>query len=164
MARGRQVGRQSTGRLASTPPGIKKAVLREVRGVLRSKRHVGYPPSVATDAQLGFSVMARQYAEVLFGRCYGNSYIPVRKDGTRSRARQGRKKADALAQRAKTGHCPCFTRPTHVAATSRYAVGGFPPQGARGVSLWMEYGPLAARHCAASIFAQFRGRVPPNWD
>ena len=37
------------------PPGI-----REVMGVLRSPAQVGYPPSIATDAHLGFSVMAYQ--------------------------------------------------------------------------------------------------------
>ena len=50
--------------LGATPPGIRKAGFREVMEVLRRPGQVGYPPNVATDAQLGFSVMASQSAEV----------------------------------------------------------------------------------------------------
>ena len=123
--------------LSSTPPGIRKAAFREVMDVLRYKGKVGYPPSVATDAQLGFSAMAYQYAEVLFGQREG---IPVRFEGTCPRVRRAGKKADNT-QRAKVGFCACCARPTHIAVPARYVVGEFPSQRALGISLWMEHGP-----------------------
>ena len=46
--------------LDATPPGIRKAGFREVMEVLRSSERVGYPRSVATGTQLGFSFMAYQ--------------------------------------------------------------------------------------------------------
>ena len=44
--------------LGATEPEIRKAGFREVTRVLRCPGQVGYSPSVATDAQLGYSVMA----------------------------------------------------------------------------------------------------------
>ena len=44
--------------LDAIPPGIRRAGFREVMEVLRRPGQVGYPPSVVTDAQLGFSAMA----------------------------------------------------------------------------------------------------------
>ena len=49
--------------LSSAPPRIRKAAFREVIGAHRCKGQVGWPPSVATDARLGFSAMAYQLAE-----------------------------------------------------------------------------------------------------
>ena len=49
---------QRINKLPSTPPGFRKAAFREVTEVLRSKGQLGFPPSVATEAHLGFSVMA----------------------------------------------------------------------------------------------------------
>ena len=57
--------------LDATPPGIRKPGYRQVMEAMRCPGQVGYPPSVATDAQLGFSVMAYHSAEVLSGRCEG---------------------------------------------------------------------------------------------
>ena len=45
--------------MEATPPGIRKAGFREVVGVLRCPGHVGYAPSAAADAQLGFSIGLR---------------------------------------------------------------------------------------------------------
>ena len=44
--------------LASPAPGVRKAPVREVMGGLRARGKVGYPPSLTTDAQLGYEVMA----------------------------------------------------------------------------------------------------------
>ena len=44
--------------LDATPPGIRKAGFREVMQVLRCPGRVSHQPSVATDAQLAFSVAA----------------------------------------------------------------------------------------------------------
>ena len=48
--------------LNAAPPGIGRAGFREVMGDLRSPGQAGYLPSIATDALLGFSVMAYQSA------------------------------------------------------------------------------------------------------
>ena len=53
-------------KLDSSPPGSRKAGLREVSEVLRRSGQVGCPPIVSTDAQLGFSVAAYQSADLLF--------------------------------------------------------------------------------------------------
>ena len=50
--------------LDAAPPGIRKAGFREVVEVLRIPGQVGSPPSFATGARLGSSVMAYQSAEV----------------------------------------------------------------------------------------------------
>ena len=64
--------------LAATPPGIRKTGFRKVMEALRRKGQVGYPPSVATDAQLEFSSMAYQSAGLPLGRCDGGGHILVR--------------------------------------------------------------------------------------
>ena len=70
-------------------PGIRKAGNHEVAEVLRSRGQAGHPPSVATDAQLGFTVTAYQTAEVLFSRCGGGGHAVVRPTGTCARAQKG---------------------------------------------------------------------------
>ena len=109
-------------------------------GFLRSPGQAGYPPSVAADAHLGFSVMAYQSAEVLFGRCLGQGSVPVRVAGSGARAPQGSKKDD-ITQRAKVGYCPRCARSSHVAAPPRYVVGEFYGHKARGIQLRMDHGP-----------------------
>ena len=126
--------------------------------VLRSPGQVGYPPSVATDAHLGFPVTAYQSAEVLFDRCEGQGRIPVRLVGNCARAHQGSKKDD-IAQRAKAGYCLYCTRPTHVALPSRYTVGEYSCHKAHGVQLWKDHGPWAARSFAATLYARDNGSV-----
>ena len=64
--------------LDAASPGIRKAGSREMVVVLRSPGQAGYPPSIATDAHLGFLVMAYQSAEVLFDRCEGQGCIHLR--------------------------------------------------------------------------------------
>ena len=86
--------------LASTPPVVRKAAVREVMKVLRARGQVGSRPSVATDAQLRFSVMAYQSASMLFVSRDGDFAILVRFEGTCASAHSwGRAE---LAQRAKT--------------------------------------------------------------
>ena len=77
---------QRTYDLDATPLGIRDAGLREATGVIRCKGQVGYPPSVATDALLGFSAMAYQSAELSFGRREGSGRYLARFEGTRTRA------------------------------------------------------------------------------
>ena len=69
-----------------------------------------------------------------------------------------------MTQRAKVGYFPRCSRPTHIAAPSRYVVGEFSPRKARGVSLSMEHGPWAARFFTAPLYAQEWGCFPPTWD
>ena len=64
--------------LDATLPGIRTAGFREVIEVLRRPGQAENPPSVAPNAQLGFSAMAHQYAEMLLGRCEGDGNILVR--------------------------------------------------------------------------------------
>ena len=73
MASGGPFGPNISGGLArriynlnAAPPGICKAGFHEVAEVVRRKGKLGYPPSVATDSQLGYSVAAHQSAELLF--------------------------------------------------------------------------------------------------
>ena len=68
--------------LGATPSGIRNAGFREAM-------QVSSPPSVATDAQLGFSLMAYQSTGVPFDRCGEVGHILVRLSGTSARARQG---------------------------------------------------------------------------
>ena len=63
--------------------------------------------------------------------------------------------------KADVGYCSCFTKSTHIAAPSRYAVGEFSPRKARGVSLWKEHGPWPARSPAAALFARDGAYPPP---
>ena len=63
--------------LGATPAGIQKAGSRELMEALRRPGQVRYPPSVATDFQLGFSVAAYQSAEVPFDRRSGDGRILV---------------------------------------------------------------------------------------
>ena len=100
--------------------------------VLRSTGHVGYPPSVATDSQLGFSAMAYQSAEVLYDRCQGGGRSPVRIAGTRTRAHQGSQEGDML-QRARFGYCPYCALPTHVTVPSRYQAGEHSARNSHGI-------------------------------
>ena len=58
--------------------GIRKAGCREVMEAIRRPALVGRPLSVATDAQLGFSAIAYQLAEVLSGRCQGDGHFLAR--------------------------------------------------------------------------------------
>ena len=77
--------------LFATPPGIRKAGFREVMEVARCPGQARHPPSVAPDAQLGFSATAYQSAEVPFDRCEGNGHISVRLVGMRARAHKANK-------------------------------------------------------------------------
>ena len=87
---------------------------------------------------MGFSVTAYQLAATLFGSCECDSHIIVRIEFTCTRAYQGGR--TDLAQRAKVGYRPCFTRPTHIAAPARYLSVEFSPERARGLFLRMEHG------------------------
>ena len=131
--------------------------------VLRSPGQAGYPPSVATDALLGFSVMAYQSAEALIGRCEVPGGILVRLVGTCARAHQGSQKDD-IAQRAKVGYCPWCARPTHGAAPPRYVVGELFRHKAHGAQLWEDHGPRAARYFAATLNARGNGSISSAWD
>ena len=91
--------------LDATPPGICKAGFPEVLIILRSPGQAGYPPSAATDAQLGSSAMAYQSAEVLFDRCEGVGHIRARLLGTCAGARRGGRKGE-MVRRAEAGY-PC---------------------------------------------------------
>ena len=118
--------------LGAIPPGMRMAGFREVMEGLRSPAKVGYPPSVATDAQLGCSVAAYQSAEVRFERCEGGGRILVRVTGSRTRAHKGSQQGD-IAQRAKGEYCLCCTRPAHIAVPSRYQVGEYSARKASGI-------------------------------
>ena len=91
---------------------------------LRRPGRVGYPPSVATDAQLGFSLMAYQPAEVFFGRFEGDGRSLARITGSRARAHQGGQNGDMIG-RAKAGYCSCCTRPARIAAPPSYKAGEY---------------------------------------
>ena len=130
--------------------------------VLRYKGQVCYPPSVATDAQLGFSVIAYQSAELLFDRREGCGRILARSVGTCARAHKASKDVD-ITQRARASFCPCCAKPTHIAVPSRYAAGEFSLSKAWGNSSTKERGPWAVRFYAASLFAQGSGYLPAAW-
>ena len=64
------------------PPADRKASVRKVIEFLRSRGQVGYTPTISTEAQSGYSVMARRSHEVLFDSCGGDGSIPVHFEGT----------------------------------------------------------------------------------
>ena len=113
---------------------------------------VGYPASMATDAQLGYSVTAYQSADILFGSREGRGSIPVRSEGTCARAHQKRK--TDLSKGANVGYCPSRTKAARIAIPSRYSAGGLSKDKAQGLQLWREHGPWAARRLAACIYAK----------
>ena len=119
--------------------------------VLRSPGQVGNPPNVATDARLGYSAMAYQAAEVVFGRCEGLGSLLARSAGTCARGLQGSKRDDIARGCA---------RPSHVAAPCRYVVGDFYGHKAHGIQSWQDHGPWAARCLAATLWAGQRGHFP----
>ena len=82
----------------------------------------------------------------------------------RARGRANRQKKADVTQRAKARYCLFCARPTRIAVSARYEVGELSPQQARGISLWMEHGPWAARNYAALLNAQHWGYLPTNWD
>ena len=143
-------------------PGSRKAVSRGNMDGLRRKGQAGLPPSVATDAQLGYSGAAYQSAELVFGQRAGGGRVLARPEGTRTRAHKAGESA-AVTRRAKVGYCTCRNRPTHIAAPPRYVAGELPPLKARGASLWMEHGPWAAGFSTASHYAQDWGCLPSVW-
>ena len=122
---------------------------------------MGYPPSFTTDAQLGCSAMACRSAAIPFGLRESISSALVRFEVVCTRARLGGEAK--LAQRAKAGYCPRCTRPTHIGAPGRYAVGEFPKERARCLLLCTERSPRAARRFAARVYAQFWGYRAQNW-
>ena len=63
--------------LSSNHPGVRIAAFRKVKETLRSRGKVGWPPSVATDAHPGFSVMAYQSGAILFASREWDSHILV---------------------------------------------------------------------------------------
>ena len=134
------------------------AGFRDVMGVLRRQGLAGFPPSVATDAHLGFSVMAYQKAEALFGRCEGQGSILARLVGTCARAPRGSKKED-IAQRAKVGYCSSCTRLTHVALPSLYTAVAYSNHKAHGIQLWRGHGPWAVRFFAAALYSRDKGSL-----
>ena len=129
--------------LSPAPPRIRRAGSREVAYALRCGGQVEYPPSVAPDAKLGYSVLARQSAELLFGQREGSGEILVRLEGACARAHEAGK-TTKVAQRAKVGELPAQTaHPSDpYRAPSRFAVGGPSQYKARGDSLWMGHGHL----------------------
>ena len=86
----------------------------------------------------------------------------MRLGGTTSRGHSGTKAG--LAQRAKVGYCPCFTRATHVAIPPSYKLGEFANDKARGPELWKSAGPSAARRIAAYSYLRKYGALPKTWD
>ena len=90
--------------------------------LLRRPGQVGLPPSVATDAQLGFSVIAYQSAELLFDRREGCGRILARLVGTCARAHKASKDVD-ITQRARAGFCPCCATLTHIDDPPWYKLG-----------------------------------------
>ena len=66
-----------------------RMALREVMGAIRAESQGGFSPGVATDAQLGLSVVVHESAAILFGSREGGSRTPVRIEGTCARARGG---------------------------------------------------------------------------
>ena len=86
--------------LGATPPGIRKAGFREVVEILRRPGQVGRPPDVATEAQLGFSAMAYQLAEALFGAAAGAGALwRELRDRARGRAREDGRETWRSAQK-----------------------------------------------------------------
>ena len=129
---------------------------------MRTTRQVGYPPSIATDAQPGYSVMAYQSVEILFESCDGGGSILGRLEGSGPLGHPGTQ--DALTKRAKVGCCPCCTKETHIAAPPRYSVGVRSNDKAHGLQLRPEHGPRSARRFAAFIYGRPYGYLPRNWD
>ena len=107
----------------------------------------GYPPSVVTDAHLGYSVMAYQHGANVFGSREGASRSLVRIEGTCARVNP--EGGSGSAKCAKAGYCLYCARSTQIAAPTRYDVGAPVPGKARGFSLRIEHGPWAARYYVA---------------
>ena len=86
----------------STAPELRKARVRELLAFLRADGQVGLPPTIATDASLGYSAMAYQGAKVVFGHPDADRFILARFEVTAERRRSwpsGRRPATALASR-----------------------------------------------------------------
>ena len=152
LPRGR--GRDGLGNCSPPPQGSGQLCAEESWRSFDPKGEVGYPPSVATDAHLGYSVICWQSGAILFGSREGDSHILMRIEGAGVRSHPGRR--GAMAQRAGVGHCPLSTRPAHVAAPVRFELEVFAPKKVRGLSLLMERGPWAARFYAACVCARRR--------
>ena len=128
-------GRKKATTLNSTPPAAREASAREIIAFLKAKGQVGCPSSITTDAQLGYSEMARQSAEIPFCTCGRDGSILVRLEG--SPTRQG-------CVRARVAYSPCCAKATHIAVPARCDVGEFPNKKA---------------HCAKICSVYFRQAV-----
>ena len=92
---------------------------------------VGFPPSMNTDARLGYSAMEYQISELAFTSCDAGRSASARLVGQASKSHETPKKS--LAQRAKVGSCTCCVPPSHVAAPAAYATGEWDDPEVRGI-------------------------------
>ena len=98
----------------SSPPPLRKAGVREILEGLPAAGQVGGPPSMNTDANLGFCSVGYQISEVAFAQCDIKGNILVRLASRTSRRRQGNKKD--LGQRAEVIYWPCCATVTQCAS------------------------------------------------
>ena len=67
--------------MRSIPPAARKVSARGIMEFLSATRQVGFPRSIRTYPQLGYSVAACRSADFLFGSCEGDGSIFVRLEG-----------------------------------------------------------------------------------
>ena len=144
-------------------PGARRANVRECLQVLENPDQLGYPGTILSDSQLGYSVYAYQSAEVLFDLIGVRDEILIRIDGLRCKGH----KSSETCQKAKLGYCPRCAIPTHIAIPNSFELGEFPIRKQQVMDLWAKHGPWGPRRLAAMKYAledNSRQGQPPTWD
>ena len=126
----RVIGERLFGRSGGVCSGDRRASFRE---------EMEFPPNIATDAQPGYSAVAYQSADILFGSREGDCSILVRIEDTCTPAHAGPK--SEMARRARVGYWPRCTNATHIAVPLRYEDGESPKKKDHGLQSRREHGP-----------------------
>ena len=118
---------------------------------LRAKGQVGYPPTIPTDAQLGYAVIAYHSDDILFDICGEDGSRLVRQEDTCTTWPAGAKlgSASVVLERPKS------RRPYNMKWERS------PTRKALGLILWGENGLRAERRYAPQ---QLVGYLPQHWD
>ena len=115
--------------ISPTAPASRKANYRELLLISQSPFQVGLPPTINTDAPLGFPFYPYQSPEILFTQRMGERDIWIRVEEDCSKGSSAG--SDDVTQRAKVGYCPCCARMTHVIIPPSSVVGKFDKRASR---------------------------------
>ena len=114
-----------------TPPAMREPSIRELMLSFEVQGQVGYPPTMSTDADLGYSPAGNRSAVIAGAKRDAGKLILARLGRTVVEAHTAPKPSPR--QRAKSGYCSCCTRATRAAIPPRCEPGEFSRPKERGL-------------------------------